>query len=131
MATPAFRPANYEGMPRYDYRKAGAWVRRRFPLTKQDHLDLANDWLDEVERLDKEYGKHVERELRFLAGRGVDPGPLISGIVSEKFPERVKDGLRQQVRNFNALRDAAMGHFAASGKRHATFLHALHRRRNG
>jgi hypothetical protein len=129
--TPAFRPANYEGMPRHDYRKAGAWVRRRFPLSKQDHLDLANEWLDEAHRLDREYGRHVDRELRLLASRGVDPGPLISGIVSEHFPDRVKDGLRQQVRAFNALRDAAMGHFAASGKRHSTFLYSLQRRRHG
>jgi hypothetical protein len=43
--------------------------------------------------LDRLHGQHVDAALRALGG--TDPGPLISAIVSERFPERTKRRLRR------------------------------------
>lgn len=124
----AFRGTAYEGMPRTDYLKSGRWVRRHHPLTKDQHVGVAHDYLNEAGRLMAEYHRHVDRELKLLAGEGVDPGPLISGVISDRFPARVKDGLREQLRAINWLVDAAMGHYAAAGKRITSYRAAYHQR---
>lgn len=124
----AFRGTAYQGMPRTDYVKAGRWVRRNFSLTKEEHVGVANDYLNDAGRLMGEYYRHVNRELGFLRHAGTDPGPLISGVVSDKFPARVKEGLRQQLTEINWLVDAAMGHYAAAGKRIQTYRAEFHRR---
>lgn len=119
---------SYEGMPRTSYLGAGRWVRQRWPLTPDEHIGVANGLLNDAGRLMDEYYKHIQRELRLLAGAGIDPGPLISGIVSDKFPQRVKEGLREQITRINELVDVAMGHYAAARKRIQTYRAEYHRR---
>lgn len=112
------------------YLAAGAMLRRRLPaFDKELHVATGKAWVDESERIEREYHKHVNRELGFLAGKGVDPGPLISGVVSDKFPGQVKDELRKMASFVSGARSAAMAHFAAAGLRHATALRLLHRSR--
>lgn len=111
------------------YLTAGQMLRQRMPeFDKELHIATGKAWVDEAERVEKEYHKHVNRELGFLAASGVDPGPLISGVVSDKFSPRVKEGLRTMARFVGEARSAAMAHFAAAKLRHATALRLLHRR---
>jgi hypothetical protein len=117
----AYRAGTYQGMPRTSYIKSGQWVRRHLSLSKEDHVAVANDYLKNASRLYDLYYQHIQRELKFLASKGVDPGPLISGVVSEKFLPSIKDALRTQIRVINDLVDAAMGHYAAAGKRVTTY----------
>lgn len=128
MAWVPFYPRMYQGLP-HDYGKAGRFARRLMGETfsKADHLARGQDLLEEARRLQRTYSTHVERELRWLADRGVDPGPLISGVVSDKFSASVKDGLRQMAHGITLLHDAAMAHYAAAGKRISTFRAALQR----
>lgn len=118
----------YEGMPRTSYVKAGQWVRRHHPMEKFEHIGTANGMLNEAGRRMDNYYRDVQDGLKVLASRGVDPGPLISGVVSEHFSSQFKDRLRTQLRIINALVDAAMGHYAAAGKRVTTYRAEYQRR---
>lgn len=111
------------------YNDAGALLRRRLPgWSKADHLREAADLMAERKRVQAEYEKHVDHELHLLDLRGVPRGPLISGIVSDKFADNVKDALRAMAHHIGTLGGAAAAHYAAAGKRHATFLREFHAR---
>lgn len=117
----------YEGMPTMSYVKAGQWVRRHHPQEKWLHISQADHYLHQASRYLDDYHREVTAGLTMLGSRGVDPGPLISGVVSDKFSDTFKDRLRTLLRAVNNLRDAAMGHYAAAGKRITTYR-AAHQR---
>lgn len=121
-------PPVYQGMPRTSYNKAGQWVRRHHPMTKFEHVGTANAMLNEAGRRMDTYYRDVQDGLKELGRRGIDPGPLISGVVSDHFSSTFKDRLRTQLRLINLLVDAAMGHYAASGKRVQTYRAEYQRR---
>jgi hypothetical protein len=118
----------YEGMPRTNYVKSGQWVRRHHPMSKLEHVGVGDAFLNGAGRRMDLYYRDVQDGLKTLASRGVDPGPLISGVISDKFSSTFKDRLRTQLRIINALVDAAMGHYAAAGKRVSTYRAEYHRR---
>lgn len=110
------------------YNAAGALLKRRLPgWSKDDHIHEARALIAAYHRLQTEYGKHIDREMKILEGEGISPGPLISGIVSDKFPSRVKDELRRQATHIGQIGGAAAAHFAASGRRIETFRSELHK----
>ena len=53
-------------------------------------------------------------------------GPPISGVVSEKFPDKVKSKLRDLAQGASASKSAAMAHYAAAGKKLDTARAKLH-----
>ena len=104
------------------YNDSGRLLKRRLPTwTKDDHLHEAESLLAGADRQEDAYRKHIDREMKILDGEGISPGPLISGIVSDKFPARVKDDLRRLAHHISQMRGAAAAHFAAAGKRLDTF----------
>lgn len=117
----------YEGMSTFSYLKAGQWVRRRMDMTKWEHVAQADHYLKQASRLKDDYYRDVQDGLKMLASRGIDPGPLISGVVSGNFSDSFKDRLRSRLRHMNDLVDAAMGHYAAARKRIGTYQAAYHR----
>lgn len=121
-------PPVYQGMPRTSYTKAGQWVRRHHAMTKFEHVGTGNAMLNEAGRRMDNYYRDVQDGLKELGRRGVDPGPLISGVISEHFSSAFKDRLRAQLRLINLLVDAAMGHYAAAGKRVTTYRAEYQRR---
>lgn len=109
-----------------DYNGAGRLLRRRLPdWTADDHMREADDLIAERRRLAAYYDKCIETYLANLAADGIDPGPLISGIVSAKFPDRVKVDLRNMAHTLSDLGGAAAAHYAAAGKRIETFRRAV------
>ena len=111
-----------------DYSGAGRLLRRRLPdWSKEDHLREADALIAERSRLARDYDRHIERELALLNGAGISPGPLISGIVSDKFPTRVKEDLRGMAHAMADMGGAAAAHYAAAGKRSDTFRAAIGR----
>lgn len=118
----------YEGMPRTSYTKAGQWVRRHHPMSKWEHVGTGNAFMNGAGRRMDLYYRDVQDGLKMLGKRGIDPGPLISGVVSDHFSSEFKDRLRAQLKIINALTDAAMGHYAAAQKRVETFRAEYHRR---
>lgn len=104
------------------YSDSGRLLKRRLPTwSKDDHLHEAEALLAGAERQEDTYRKHIDREMKILDGEGISPGPLISGIISDKFPARVKDDLRRLAHHISQMRGAAAAHFAAAGKRIDTF----------
>ena len=109
-----------------DFNGAGRLLRRRLPdWTADDHMMEADDLLAERRRLAAEYDQRIGIELAQLAADGINPGPLISGIVSDKFSKRVKDDLRWLAHTLSDLGGAAAAHYAAAGKRIETFRRAV------
>lgn len=110
------------------YSDSGRLLKRRLPdWSKDDHLHEAHLLRDAADRQEETYRKHIDREMKILDGEGISPGPLISGIISDKFPARVKDDLRRLAHHISQMRGAAAAHFAASGRRHETFRAWLRR----
>lgn len=117
----------YEGMPVMSYTKAGQWVRAHYPQEKWLHVSTADHYLKQASRYMDDWHREVTAGLRMLHERGIDPGPRISGVISDHFSSSFKDRLRNLLRAANNLRDAAMGHYAAAGKRITTYR-AAHQR---
>ena len=101
------------------YSDAGKLLKYRVPgWSKDDHFREAKDLIALRKNLQGKYDRLVDRSLHALGG---DPGPLISGIVSDKFSAHTKRQLRSMATHIGQLGGAAAAHFAAAGKRLDTF----------
>jgi len=109
-----------------DYLTGGRLVRRRLPhKTKQEHIAIGDAHARAGLAADVAHREMVDLELATLQARRIDPGPLISGIVSGHFPEDIKFRLRTLAHESSERKSAAMAHYAAAGLRHHTALARL------
>jgi hypothetical protein len=109
-----------------DYLTGGRLIRRRLPKkTKQEHIAVGDAHARAGLAADVAHREIVDLELATLQARRVDPGPLISGIVSGHFPEDIKFRLRTLAHESSERKSAAMAHYAAAGLRHHTALARL------
>lgn len=92
-----------------------AYMRRAFPdMTKQDHID-ARDYFNKVWRETKDVCHATIRIAEEdLCARGLEPGPLISGIISDNFGPAAKSYLSALCARMNLARDIAHCHHIAS-----------------
>ncbi len=101
-------------------------TRRVFPgVSKAQHEQLARKYAKQATAMDKRRSKVLNAACKKLTGKTYQDvgwsdsrlGPLISGIVSERFTEKEKDQLRKLAHGASKLRGASVAHWAASGKR--------------
>ena len=92
-------------------------VRRLPQFTKADHLEHARAHKQSALSLDEQYQDMITDELAALKRKGIERGPLISGIVSGQFPETVKNALRQLATQITKHRGAAWLHDQAARSR--------------
>lgn len=92
-------------------------VRRLAQFTKADHREHARAHEHSAMSLDEQYQDLITDELTALKRKGIEPGPLISGIVSEHFPEKVKHTLRQLATWLTKHRGVAWLHDKAARSR--------------
>lgn len=91
-----------------------AYLRRAFPTwEKAMHRDVAHHWALEAGRA----GRAYERLSRGALAKYGSHGALVSGVVRGHFPSAVKDELRYMIRRFQAVKDASIAHWYASGAR--------------
>lgn len=97
-----------------DYHEGGKMLRERLPhMNKANHIAAGDDHARESTHNDRLHAALVNTKLEELKQHGVDPGPLVSGIVSDKFDEGTKTSLRQFATNAGRHGNAAMAHYAA------------------
>jgi hypothetical protein len=88
---------------------------RLFPeLTKADHLRLSREFEQKEKEMMKRWIRNVDLAMLTY---GDGNGRLISGVVRDHFPEKVKDKLRALAHEGVEYGDAARAHWKASGKR--------------
>lgn len=98
-----------------DYNTAGRLLRRRLPqYTKAQHITEGDRHIGAQLYTKALHAEVVAAALADLAQQGVDPGPLISGIVSGNFPDATKDKLRALAHSSNMHGSAAFAHYAAA-----------------
>lgn len=91
---------------------------RRLPnFTKAMHKKHSAAHAEIAARLNEFYQDLIRDEEARLKQRGIDPGPLVSGIVSYEFPDNVKDTLRDYARRITENKTVAMLHDEASKSR--------------
>ena len=83
--------------------------------TKADHLDAAAAHAKAREGTATQYGQAVKSAMRDLGDK--DPGPLTSGIVSDRFPRKAKKLLRYLAQSASEHNAASRLHWKAAGKR--------------
>jgi nuclear transport factor 2 (NTF2) superfamily protein len=97
-----------------DYHTAGRMLRQRLPhYDKQQHIDAAKHHITMGGEHDRAWAGvlgHAKASLK-----GGDPGPLISGIHSDKFSSAHKDELRHHAHTATNHYSAAFAHYAAAG----------------
>ena len=118
-----------------DYSTAGKILRQRLPnLSKDDHVVYGNQHFANAKDMQAQHTALVNKMIKKMGGDPRLPtalqqdkfGPPISGVISDKFPEKVKNKLRDLAQGASASKSAAMAHYAAAGKRHETAVAKLH-----
>ena len=109
-----------------DYRTAGKILRQRLPnLSKDDHVVYGNQHFANAKDMQAQHTALVNKMIKKMGGDPRRPtdlqqdkfGPLISGVVSEKFPDKVKNKLRDLAQGSSASQSAGLAHYAAAGKK--------------
>jgi hypothetical protein len=99
-----------------DYSTSGSMLRNRISdMTKEDHKAAGDTHVQQSMAIRAEHGKLVDSAMNKLGMQS--PGPLISGIVSDKFSEGDKNRLRDLAGGASNHTSAAFAHYAASGIR--------------
>lgn len=99
-----------------DYSTSGSLLRGRMAeMSKDAHKAAGDSHVQQASAMQTEHGNLVNSATAKLGGR--DPGPLISGIVSDKFSEGDKNKLRDLATGASKHTSAAFAHYAASGMR--------------
>lgn len=99
-----------------DYNTPGRMLRQRMSdMSKEDHKAAGDAHIAQAQSMKAEHGKLVDSAMNKLGMQS--PGPLISGIVSDKFSEGTKNRLRDLAIGAGQHTSAAFAHYAASGMR--------------
>ena len=99
-----------------DYSTSGAMLRQRMSgMSKEDHKSAGDSHIAQAQSMRAEHGALVDKAMNKLGMQS--PGPLISGIVSDKFSEGDKSRLRDLAVGASNHTSAAFAHYAASGIR--------------
>ena len=99
-----------------DYGTSGSLLRQRMSdMSKEDHKAAGDAHIAQSQAMKAEHGKIVDNAMKKLGMES--PGPLISGIVSDKFSEGDKNRLRDLAVGASQSTSAAFAHYAASGMR--------------
>jgi hypothetical protein len=108
-----------------DYSTGGRMLRDRTSgMTKDEHMAAGDQHAQQSGALRAAHGGAVDTAMRGLQGR--DPGPLISGIVSDKFSASDKGKLRDLAVGSGKHTSAAFAHYAAAGMRIGTARTRFH-----
>jgi hypothetical protein len=116
------KAAGYNGTtsPIYalDAATGGRMLRKRLPhFTKEDHIKAGDHHSHKSHNRRADHEKLSRKAYKDLQDRGVDPGPLISGIGSDKFDTETQDRLRHLIHTAGDHAKAACSHYAAGGLR--------------
>jgi len=109
-----------------DYTTAGRllkqeWAASGRPLrSKQEWLDTGDAFVKTAARTQKDYRATLQSAYKALKATGTEPGPLISGIGSDRFPDETKKRLRDSVAGVNYFSSAALAAYSAAGIRAPT-----------
>ncbi len=98
-----------------DYNTAGGMLRQRTNMSKDEHKAAGDAHIAQAMAMDAQHRDLVSSAMNKLGMES--PGPLVSGIVSNKFSEGDKNQLRDLAHGSSAHKDAAFAHYAASGMR--------------
>jgi len=99
-----------------DYSSSGSMLRQRMAdMSKEDHKSAGDAHIAQSQSMRAEHGKLVDSAMNKLGMQS--PGPLISGIVSDKFSEGDKSRLRDLAIGAGQHTSAAFAHYSASGMR--------------
>jgi len=99
-----------------DYSTSGSMLRQRMAdMSKEDHKSAGDAHITQSQSMRAEHGALVDKAMNKLGMQS--PGPLISGIVSDKFSEGDKNRLRDLAIGAGQHTSAAFAHYAASGMR--------------
>ena len=99
-----------------DYNTPGRMLRQRMSdMSKEDHKSAGDAHIAQAMAMNAAHGKLVDSAMGKLGMQS--PGPLISGIVSDKFSEGDKNKLRDLAVGASKHTSAAFAHYAASGMR--------------
>ena len=99
-----------------DYGKSGSILRQRMSdMSKEDHKAAGDAHIAQAQSMNVEHRGLVDSAMNKLGMQS--PGPLISGIVSDKFSEGDKNKLRDLAVGASKHTSAAFAHYAASGMR--------------
>ena len=99
-----------------DYNTPGRMLRQRMSdMSKEDHKAAGDAHIASAMQMDAQHRNLVSSAMGKLGMES--PGPLISGIVSDKFSEGDKNKLRDLAHGATNHTSAAFAHYAASGMR--------------
>jgi len=104
-----------------DYDTSGKILKQRMKgYSKDDHLAAAKHHLAQGKKAKSLQNKMMQKAYVRLLKNKVDPGPLISGIGSERIEDKTKDRLRKLADISNRSTSAGFAHFKAAGKKLTT-----------
>lgn len=98
-----------------DFRTQGRLFRQRLPIGKNAHTEAGDTLARRAGRVGITTQRLIKEGLAQLKKSGVNPGPLTSGIISTRFPQKLKDKLRTNRDRQNALTGGAFAHYSAAG----------------
>jgi hypothetical protein len=99
-----------------DYGTSGSLLRQRMSdMSKEDHKAAGDAHIQNAMSMNAQHRDLVDKAMGKLGMES--PGPLISGIVSDKFSEGDKNRLRDLAVGASQSTSAAFAHYAASGMR--------------
>lgn len=98
-----------------DYSTSGSMLRGRLPMSGDEHRAAGDTHAQMAATMRADHSRLVSDAMSHL--NGADPGPLISGIVSDKFPAGTKDRLRDLAQGASKHTSAAFAHYAAAKMR--------------
>lgn len=99
-----------------DYSTSGSMLRGRMgAMSSEDHKATGDEHVRQSIAMNAQHRDLVDSEMKKLGLQS--PGPLISGIVSDKFSEAGKDRLRDLAVGASKHTSAAFAHYAASRMR--------------
>jgi hypothetical protein len=84
-------------------------------------LECCAHWLRVIKIRERRLGVTASAYAE-LEETGTDPGPLVSGIESDQFPEETKNRLRELSREWSDESDRAFRAWKAGGRRRLTYL---------
>jgi len=99
-----------------DYGTSGSLLRQRMSdISKEGHNAAGDQHIIQAMSMNAQHRDLVDKAMNKLGMES--PGPLISGIVSDKFSEGTKNRLRDLAIGAGQHTSAAFAHYAASGMR--------------
>jgi hypothetical protein len=99
-----------------DYGTSGSLLRQRMSdISKEGHKAAGDQHIIQAMSMNAQHRDLVDKAMNKLGMES--PGPLISGIVSDKFSEGDKNRLRNLAHGASDHTSAAFAHYAASGMR--------------